>query len=275
MRLGQEYLEKGDLQHARIEFEAVHAARPNDLQAALQLGSVYIKMNRAADAADLLLPLEAGHENDTRLEYVLGFSLMQSGKATEGLPRLEKMAKTARSANAYFLAGATRVYRQEYHEARTDLEAALQLDPTIPGLYTYIGEERYALEDTNGAIQAFQSALKANPSDADANMYLGTIRLNQRDFVSARPLLELSLELKPKQPLTRLSLAKLNEREGKYAEAEAELQALVKDEPNWFDAHWELSVVYSLLNRPEDGKRERALAQQIRNSQQSQAPEEK
>jgi Tfp pilus assembly protein PilF len=45
------------------------------------------------------------------------------------------------------------------------------------------------------------------------------MRLKQRDFESARPLLELAVELQPGAPQARLQLAKLNGMTGKYAEA--------------------------------------------------------
>jgi tetratricopeptide (TPR) repeat protein len=126
--------------------------------------------------------------------------------------------------------------------------------------------------DSDASVPAFQAALRADPKDATANLYLGVIRLKQRDFESARPLLELALELRPGHPLTRLELAKLNGMTGKYAEAAATLEELEKSDPNWLDPHIELAAIYYKLHRPEDGQRERTIVQQIEEKQQKAGP---
>jgi tetratricopeptide (TPR) repeat protein len=159
--------------------------------------------------------------------------------------------------------------------ARTDLDAAMQLDPSVPGLATMAGQARYAMQDLKESALAFQAALRQNPRDFTANLDLGAVRLKERDFEDARPLLELALELQPTSPLARLEMAKLNEVTGKYAEAAAALEALVKEEPDWMEAHWALATAYMELNRPEDGKRERMIAQQLRFAHQKEEPESK
>jgi tetratricopeptide (TPR) repeat protein len=264
MNLGMAYYKKGDVDDAREQFEAVHAALPADVQAAVMLGYVYIKLDREAEAAELLMPLEPGHESNMDLEYVLAFSLIQSGKAKEGIPRMETVAKVTHSASAWVIAGSTHLHRGEMPAARIDLDAAMQLDPKIPGLAMMAGQARYAMQDMKESALAFQAALREDPRDFNANLDLGAIRLKERDFQDARPLLELALELQPKSPLARLEMAKLDEVMGKYAEAAASLEELVKEEPSWVDAHWELASAYIELNRPEDGRRERMIAQQMR-----------
>jgi len=114
------------------------------------------------------------------------------------------------------------------------------------------------------AAAAFQLALRANPTDPTANLDLGAIRLKEGDYKNARPLLELALQLQPKDPLGRIEMAKLDVVTERYAEAETMLEDLVKDEPNWADAHWELALVYTELKRPSDGRRERMIAQELR-----------
>jgi Flp pilus assembly protein TadD len=275
MNLGMAYYKKGDAAHAREQFEAIHVASPKDLQAAVMLGYVYIKLDREAEAAELLMPLEPGHESNMELEYVLAFSLIQSGNAKEGVPRMEKVAKATHSASAWVIAGSTHLNRGEMPAARIDLDEAMKLDAKIPGLATMAGQSRYAMLDMKESALAFQAALREDPRDFNANLDLGAIRLKERDFDDARPLLELALELQPKSPLARLEMAKLDEVTGKYAEAAAVLESLVKDEPNWVDAHWELAAAYIELNRPEDGKRERMIAQQLRFAHQKEEPEPK
>lgn len=272
MNLGLAYYKKGDMENAHTAFEAVHAARRQDVAAAVLLGYTDIKLGKSSDAAAMLTPLENGRENNMDLEYVLAFALIDSGEETAGLPRMERVAKATHSADAYFIAGSARLHRREFHEARADLDAAIDLHGNFPELYTMAGQARDALGDTEAAQPAFEEALKQNPRDFMANLYLGTMRLKQRDLDTARPMLELALELQPQSPQARLQMAKLNGMTGKYAEAAATLEELEKADPNWIDPHIELAAIYYKLHRPDDGQRERDIVQQIEARQQKAGP---
>ena len=266
------YYKKGDMTRAHAEFDTVFKARPSDLSTAVLLGYTDIKLEKFAEAAALLAPLEKGHESDNDFEYVLAFSLIQSGKQIEGMPRMEKVAHATHSADAYFIAGSARLHRREFHEARTDLDAAMALNAPFPGLATMAGQARDALGDTDAAKPAFEAALRQDPRDFVANLYLGTMLLKQRDLERARPLLETALQLLPSAPLARLQMAKLNGMTGKYAEAAATLEDLENSDPKWLDPHVELAVIFYKLHRPEDGQRERDIVQKIEASQQKAGP---
>ena len=160
------------------------------------------------------------------------------------------------------------MHQQEFLEARVDFDAAAELAPSFPGLYTLVGQAHDALGETAASITAFQAALRADPRDATANLYLGVTRLKQRDFENAKPLLELALALRPGHPLTRLQLAKLDAMTGKYAEAAATLEDLEKNDPRWPDPHIELAAIYYKLHRPEEGQREREVVKQLEAQQQ-------
>jgi tetratricopeptide (TPR) repeat protein len=273
--LGLAYYKKGDMAHSRTEFAAVNAARPSDIGTAILLGYADIKLERGAEAATMLMPLEAGHESNMDFEYVLAYAMMLGGKEAEGLPRMEKVARATQSADAYFLAGSARLPRMEFKEARADLDAALQLNPALPGLWTQAGQARDALGDTDAARAAFEAALREDPKDFMANLYLGTMKLKQRDLDGARPLLTQALELQPTMPEARFQMAKLNSMAGNNAEAAATLEDLVKADPKWLDPHIELAAVYYKLKRPEDGAREREIVQQIEAQQQKAGPQGK
>jgi tetratricopeptide (TPR) repeat protein len=270
--LGLAYYKKGDMAHARTEFETVHAARPSDIGTAILLGYADIKLEKGSEAAEMLMPLEAGHESNMDFEYVLAYSLILAGKQAEGLPRMEKVAQATQSADAYFLAGSARLPRREFKEARADLDAALGLNPALPGLWTQAGQARDALGDNEAALPAFEAALRQDPKDFLANLYLGTMKLKQRDMDGARPLLTLALQLQPTMPEARFQMAKLNSMTGNYAEAATALEDLVKEDPKWLDPHVELASLYYKLKRPEDGAREREIVQQIEAQQQKAGP---
>jgi tetratricopeptide (TPR) repeat protein len=275
MNLALAYYKKGDMLHANSEFETVHAAQPGNVKTAMLLGYTDIKVDKMAEAAALLAPLEPGHESDWDFEYVYAYALIETGKEAEGLPRMEKMAQATHSVDAYIIAGSARLHRNEFREARADLDPALELNPAFPGLETLAGQARDAMGDSAASVPAFEAALRQNPHDPTANLYLGVIKLKERDFDGARPLLQLALELQPALPLARFQMAKLNSLTGHLDEAAAALEDLEHSDPNWLDPHVELAAVYYKLHRPEDGQRERTIVEQIEAKQQQAGPQSK
>jgi tetratricopeptide (TPR) repeat protein len=272
MNLALAYYKKGDWPNARTEFGKVHAAQPDELGATVLLGYSDIKTGRATEALNLLRPLEPGHENNPDFEYVLAYALIEAGKEDEGLPRMEKVARTSQQVDAYVIAGEARLHRRQFKEARADLDAAVKLDPNFPGAQTLAGQARDALGDAAGAQPAFEAALKQNPKDLMANLCLGAVRLKDRDLDAARPLLQIAIQLAPNMPQARLQWARLNSMDGKYAEAAADLEQLEKADPAWIDPHIELAALYYKLHRPDDGKRERDIVQQLEAKEQHQGP---
>ncbi len=153
MNLAMAYYRTGNLNQARVEFEKLHAAHPADLNTAILLGYTYNKLGREGDAVALLAPMEPGHEDDFEFEYVYAYALIASGKQDAGLPRMEKLAKAKNSAEAWLLAGSARFYRGDMQIARADLDAAIALNPKLPGLYTHGGTGALWMRRHDGAIQ--------------------------------------------------------------------------------------------------------------------------
>jgi tetratricopeptide (TPR) repeat protein len=272
MNLALAYYKKGDWKNAAEQFKKVHAARPKDLTSAMLLGYSEIKLGQATAAADLLAPLEPGNESNLDFEFVLAEAQIASGRENEGLPRMEKTAQATNAQDAWFIAGSARMQRREFRQARTDLDAALAINPSMPGLNSLAGQARDALGDVDDAKAAFEVALRQDSQDFAANLYLGTMRMKQRDLDGARPLLEMAVKLHSEAPQAQYQMAVLNGMTGHYAEAAAELEPLEKADPDWLDPHIQLASLYYKLHRSEDGAREREIVQRLEAQQQKQGP---
>jgi tetratricopeptide (TPR) repeat protein len=223
-------------------------------------------------AVELLLPREAANAANLDLEYVLGSALVKAGQRGEGVERIEKVATGSNSADAYFLAGVTLLEMDEYERARRDLDAALNLDPKLPGIYTLAGTARDKTGDATAAEPAFRKALEVNPNDFDANLYLGAILYKRRQMDEAKTYLERALGLKPDSSMARYEYAMYKSKSGDYQAAAQDLEKLVRDDPKWLEPHVELASLYYRLHRPEDGAKERQVVDQITAEQQAQGP---
>ncbi len=258
----------GDLIHARREFSEFLQSHPQDLRAAVLLGYTDIKLQRDAEAYETVAPLEKGNESNLDLEYVLGYAMIRTGKTDEGAQRMEMVARARGAADAWMVSGTMNFERRKFKEALADAEEAIKINPNYPGAQTLKGKCMYALGTKDTAVPAFQAALRNDPNDFDANLFLGVLYSQRGDYASAQQLLELALTVRPGWPLARLELAKVYRSRGNYPGAIQLLESLTKSDPEWLDPHIILSAVYYIANRPEDGKRERGIVQQLEEKQQ-------
>ena len=272
LNIGLAYYKKGDFAGAREQFEAVHQVQPKDARVAVLLGDADLRLQKAAEAVAVMEPLAAGNADNLDFEYVFGSALIASGRRREGVPHVEKVAHAGDIADAYLLAGVTLFQLNEFEPARRDLEAALRLNSKLPNIYTLVGTARDKTGDVKNAEAAFREALKANPDDFDASLYLGTILYQRRELDEAGVYLGHALELNPTNSMARYEDAMLKSAAGQYEKAAQELEKLVKDDPQWLDPHVQLATLYYKLHRPEDGARERQTVQRLTTEQQSKGP---
>lgn len=270
--LGLAYYKKGDLAAAAREFQSLHAAQPNDAQLAILLGDSEVRSGKGPEALAALEPLEAANADNPDFEYVMGTALLASGKRREAVARLQKVADTTQGVDAYFLAGSTLLDLHEAEQARKDLDVALRLNPALPRIYTLAGMARDQAGDQNAAAEVFRVAVKQNPSDFDANLYLGAILSKQRDLAGAKPYLDQAVALQPDSNLARYELAKWKSNSGQYASAATDFEAVVQKDPDWLEPHVELATVYYRLHRPEDGAKQRAIVTRLTEQQQTRGP---
>src|ERR1700722_4650415 len=272
LNLALAYYKKGDFENAAEQFETLHKATPADVRVAILLGDSDVHLDKPATAVELLEPLEPANAQNLDLEYVYGTALIKVGKRRDGVTRIEKVAKAGNSADVYFLAGSTFLDLNEFESARRDLDEALRLDPKLPGIYTLAGTARDKTGDIKAGEVAFREALKLNPDDFEANLYLGAILYRERHMDEAKPYLDRALRLKPNNSMARYESAMFESTSGQYETAAQDLEKLVKDDPTWLEPHEELANLYYRLHRPADGAKEREIIDKLTADQQAQGP---
>jgi tetratricopeptide (TPR) repeat protein len=266
------YYKKGDFAGALREFDSLHQAAPDDARVAVLLGDCYSRVGHNDEAIALLMPLEEAHPDDMDMAYVLGSALIQAGKLRKGSALLEQVGQRGKSADAWLLAGKTRLKLNEYLIARQDLEGAARVDTSLPGLYTALGIAKEQTSDEQGAESALRKALASNPDDFDANVHLGGILYGRRDLNHARSYIEHALQIDPSSLFAHYELALCESAAGELEAAAADLEKVVHGDPKWLQAHVELAALYYKLRRPADGLKERQIVDQLTAEQQEQGP---
>jgi len=258
MNLAIAHYKKGSFAEAEKELRTIQGAGPGDVKVATLLGDCYLRQGEAAKAIALLGPMESADPDDLALAWMLGSALIRGGKLREGLERVEKVARRGNSAEAYLLAGQTALKLDEFERARDFAEAAMKLNPALPGVLTLRGTVLQYVGDNAGAIASLRKAIDADPNDFEAHLNLGGILNTERDLEGARRHIERALQLDPASIVGRYEKARVERSEGRLEESVRDFEAVVKAKPDWAQPHIELSALYFRLNRPEDGEREKA-----------------
>jgi tetratricopeptide (TPR) repeat protein len=272
LNMGLAYYKKGDLESASREFEELHKVRPEDAQVAILLGDSEVRLGRGEEAVTMLRSMETANAANPDFEYVLGTALLQAGRRREGAQKLSKLAEQTHSADAYLLAGSTFLDLNDFEHARTDLEAALRLKPDLPHIYTLTGMARDQTGDQTAAEPALREALRQDPNDFNANLYLGSILYKRRSMDEAKQYLDRALQLNPSSSMARYEVSMWNSTSGHYEEAVKSLEDVVRTDPNWLEPHVELANVYYRLHRPQEGAKEREIVTRLTAQQQSKGP---
>ena len=272
LNLGLAYYKKGDFASAQDQFETLRTLESGNVRVAILLGDSDVHLGKPEAAVALLEPMDAANAGNPDFQYVYGSALIGAGRRREGVVRIQAVAESSNSADAYLLAGGTLLDMNEFERARKDLETALKLDPRLPNIYTLVGKAKDKTGDATGAEPMFREALKGNPDDFDANLTLGAILYKRRVLEEATVYLNRALRLKPADPVARYESAMLKSASGDYAAAAQELEALVKKDPTWLDPHVELATLYYKVHRPADGAREREVVERLTAEQQTKGP---
>jgi tetratricopeptide (TPR) repeat protein len=126
--------------------------------------------------------------------------------------------------------------------------------------------------DTDQASKEYQAGLAQDPYNFEANLQLGANARQVRDYNHAEQYFNRALQTRPGDPGVLYQLALIDSDQSRLEPARQKLEALVKDYPNFTEAHVSLSLVYYRLKRPEDGKRERDIVQKLTAEAQAKQP---
>ena len=126
--------------------------------------------------------------------------------------------------------------------------------------------------DGEKAMSVFRTELSTDPNNFDAHLYLGILLRREKSLEEAADHLTRALRLRPRDSYARYHLGALYASLGKPAEALPLLESVVKEFPDFVEAHALLASVYYRLKRKADGDRERTLIQKLNAEEQAKQP---
>jgi tetratricopeptide (TPR) repeat protein len=272
VNLALAYYKTAQFSAAAEELEKAVRQQAPTHQVIFLLADCDLRLGENKKVIELLTPLEKESPNDKGLIYLLGTALIRDNQPERGQVLVNRILREGESAEARLLLGTTRMNAQEFAEALVDLKKAVELNPQLPDVYSYYGMALLSTGDVAAAAAAFRKELESNPDDFVSNLQLGALLKQDERYPEALRLFERALRARPGDPGVRYQMATLDVIAGNLQQACSRLEQLVKESPQFVEAHVSLATVYYRLKRKEDGDRERATVLKLNAETQAHQP---
>lgn len=145
-----------------------------------------------------------------------------------------------------------------YVEAQTTFRKALQVAPTDPGLWAYLGLTESSLNDTQAAIRDFEKARSLSPRDPEILLNLGGLYAQANNPNAAREMYRIGLGLRPDDVNGNQNYAVLLMQAGQYDRALTPLSKLLILRPA------DLSIRVSLIECNQKAGKDQESQRQLR-----------
>jgi tetratricopeptide (TPR) repeat protein len=272
LNLALAYYKLGDLTLAVDTLKKVREEEPGNMQALTVLGDCYLRLGKNKEVITLLTPAQRKDPDNPAFNYMLGTALVRDDQAAAGQIVIDKILRNGDSAQARMLMGTTKYMVRDFSGALTDLQKAAELNPNLPEVNAYYGLALLATGDQPAARKAFERELKSDPNNFDANLRMGVLLRQDQDNDAALKYLQHALQIRPGDFGARYQIASLKLAKGDLAAACRDLESLVKEAPQFSEAHVSLATVYFRQKRKADGERERAIVAKLNAARQANEP---
>lgn len=212
---------------------------PDDFDARLRLGALYLELKRPGDAA-------------RELEEV---TLRASGS-----PQAEQASRLL--STLYATTAGRKIRRQVLEERRTFYEGALALEPDKLDAWRGLVPVYLNLDLKDQAVEAFENIIRLDPDDHEAYLALGSLKYDQGRYGEAAGIYEQLLErldendaLRPlAEQRAHLARAQYDFTEKKYEDAQAALLDYTATYPEDFIGHFYLALSYAAQGKLEEAE---------------------
>ncbi|HEY6659613.1 MAG TPA: tetratricopeptide repeat protein, partial [Pyrinomonadaceae bacterium] len=246
----------GNVDEAIRHFQIAGSLRPEFVAVPVNLGNIYLELNRLEDAkASFVTALEID-KNSAAANYGLGQVALSKRSYAEAINYFQKALELAPGANRihYSLAMAYRGLREpekaKMHLAQQGPVGVRVADPLVDGLEQLVNGARVHLIRGKLAFEAkryaeaateFRLAASASPDSVPAHVNLGAALTQTSDLKGAMDQFETTLRIDPNNTTAHYNLGVLLARENKHQQAITHLQAVSEINPNDFAARFLLA----------------------------------
>jgi tetratricopeptide (TPR) repeat protein len=302
--VGELYIQQGKLETAIPYLEKAQQIQPSHYVNGYDLALAYLETQKLAKARQRIQDL-LQRKDSAELHNLLGEVEEQSGNSVAAADEYQRAAhmepsekhifdwgnqlllhqalepavqvfghgveRYPRSAKLRIGLGIALYSRSHYDEAIQSLCAAVDLDPSDPRPYFFLGK-MYDISSAMAGEVTRRLALfvEQQPRNALAHYYYAlSLWKSQRgensqvDLNQVEALLKTAVKLDPKSAETYFQLGTLHSDQQKYAEAIGEYQLAVKLQPDFADAHYRLGKAYLRMGQKAQAQEQMEIYQRL------------
>lgn len=272
LNLALAYYKMGRIQEATAELLRVHTEDPSNRQASLLLGDCYMRLGKEEDVIRVLEPEEKKYPDDLAISYLLGTALIRQKRVDEGQILVDRILRNGESAEAHLMLGTAKMNVSDFAGARDEFAKAVELNPNLADAHALYAKALMMTGDSDLSAREFKAELAVEPYSFEANLQLGANARQEQNYDEAEKLLLRAQQTRPDDPGVRYQLALVAIDQGRLEDACRILESLVKESPQFTEAHVSLALVYYRLKRPQDSKRERDIVLKLTAEAQAKQP---
>ena len=250
-----------NFEQAENTFRALIADHPGLADAYAGLADALLGQSRADEAFATLM--------------TVGQGLVESGEVDSGTNFLERAVRLKPNSSAGNAAlGGALLRANRHRQARTHLEAAIELGETEPIVRLFLAAAQWESGAYDEAQQTYREILLVPGPTADAaRRSLGALLLFRGEYASAVPMLAAAVGGAAESAQVRYDLACALEGAGRTAEATELLALIVADHPRFIQAHFRLARLLQVSGHPDRANRHMQIFQQLHLEQQRETRE--
>ncbi len=267
--LAADHFKKQDYKTALELLEMVGASMQNSAGWHELVAESHFKLG---DPAPAVAELQRAMDLDPRnQDYVLELSeiFVTNNNPTAAITLLESATKAfPNSARIWFGLGVAYLDEVHYSAAETALSKSLELDPNLDLAYVVLCRGYNEAGKLDQLTETAQRLSQVNPKNPMGYYYQALALLHNPSLGAVQDedvekLLKKCIELGENDPEPRYELAKLLMKEGKKDAALRELKRIVRTNPDFGPAHYQLSRFYREKGEFEQSEAERKLFERI------------
>jgi len=301
MNLAYLYLLKRAPDKAITQLQEVLALEPENAEALVMLGDIYLEKNDLQKAEENYLPALGGRLDNAGALFGLAQISRMKGEMREAtiyLNRVATLSTDSKSPEFLYKFGLEAMRLNLFDEAKSALGRAVELKPKDPSYLLGLGIAVLRKSDLFEAEKLFRRLLAMQPNNPQAQLHLGYVLLNQKKYAearlwlekSARPgvaipevfyylglvaqeqnddaraivLFEKAVQKLPDYAHARIALGSSYMRLKNYPRARQELETAVKLDPEEPSAHYNLALLYARIKEPERAQQEMQIIEKLK-----------
>jgi tetratricopeptide (TPR) repeat protein len=301
MNLVYLYLLKHAPDKAILQLNEVIALEPDNREAKVLLGDAYLAQNDLQKAEENYLSVLDQKLDNPGALFGLAQISRAKGETREEMIYLNRVGTLLAGSTAtdFLYKFALEAMRAGlFDEAKSALERAVELKPKEPSYLLALGIAELRKTDLFAAEKTFRGVLALQPNNAQAQLHLGYVLLNQKKYAEARTWLEKSarpgaavpevfyylglvaqeqnddagaivlfektVRQLPTYVHAHIALGSSYMKLKNYVRARQELETAVKLDPNEPTAHYNLALLYARIKEPERAKEELRIIDELK-----------